>query len=1579
MGFSIPSSARLPTPKELESQTGFQTYLTKTFAADEELLSELQVLTQGLQFDSYGVFFEFLDDEGFTIPQAWTGRAGGSGLYMDPAEYYKKIAPGSAKPASSSTKKSVPKSTYADRAEELRATKPEIYEHYMELDPFEKAGDIDAELLEIMADPQAFSDYVAVQGLQDAFSQAVSGVVEVTSIEEFYDALYGKYDASGSPLMTYEEQVDFKTTEGAYNHLKAYEENLYQKGLDHVDSLLTRGDSGASNLNIKLFAVYLEAYLENPQNSMASFRALEEVLAHWNNPVGSEGRENVAVLTGFYHGIMKNLSYAQTDELRKLYLSEGGFKSPEQNPLLVGKIPKPLLDAISRIQKSVPVQMSGGFTQEVAEGKRDHSLLSALAWIDSRASYAEGPRKLFEDARELIAETLEDSQDDTNPSGIYDRITHFPEGPARDKVYAEIGIKKEWVEKIYDDLKWRVPKGSKDLLHFYEKDKRPADCPVPSWDIACDIAYSQFNCMLEDAALMAGRFVCIIGLAVVGGMTGGVGGAIVAAGVGGSVGGALDVHDMAVNLERAQVNYYSDVDETGVGSYQHVELAQREVDYATFCAAASTVASMATAGGTVAVSEALKQVGMKGLALAMGNVALNGTVGMADGTIMALTDGRIMDVAHNQEKLQLAGDEAGAEGYTPITGIILSATLGGVIGGGFSTGGEALGGALKFLKTQKIFHIKVDSDGDPARPPRISILAPDGTEVPVARVVELDESTGHAVLELEDGTLIEGDDIDLSEYADDVDMAATPRRSDSDEVTEEIPVRDSDDTESMAVSRKRDDEEGLDEPIYDDDPDDIDLSRGTYDEPTRERVYHDFLAGERVRGLSPDQAAHNARILASGVSDASPGAARVMSIDDAKLVAARLAEAKASVPPNPDHIAALIAANDGIMIADTSIPSVSADYAASKTRIADGFVNPHEGQRTVDHHGPYAKNPDGSVDPRNSTMKLIDIMEEVLVSCDGNIDVAIAKLNLRAATTDNLADGGWCVWVAKNQRRVLENPQLRALIRQATSFEDFTAFGSTYYAGQRGTPGIELQAAIFGEYNAIIKKYELKFFDRFSPAQAEAILNDACAAINKMLDPASVKSGMRRKAAEAFWTGLDAARDQARTKAFMPDVSVAGKVSVYDNTQLKGIDTLTKALAVPLAHNSSLQVTVSPMTDASGALTGKTLYFVAIPDGRKLPSGKDLLTIVGALNRAEMEKATRLGMTPIENVWGDSKSNVAFPKASSGGSVLTPAEISKILTDPAAGLFDVPTGETHAMATALDEVTEAIDDLGRFLESDSDVEHTIPSAPRPVVAEPPVVREGTAPRGMPQVRPSTATPGRNRAVRDIEGIEDVASLGAYTNKLIARARSTRETGEIPKDVVLADFANADGPVTSTDYTFVADTLETRLNQLASDATDEVTAVMRQIDELRFLAQNREMPKPAAVKPATKPVSPAPLPEATAQVLNAGNYTGVNEALEILVPILSARVKDGKPITQSTYEVYQVKLTALEKIIRGLEETGVDVKSLRENLAVCREKLQQFQVVPDETPLAPPSAVPRADQPQSDHVVPVKRRDTLPPE
>lgn len=493
------------------------------------------------------------------------------------------------------------------------------------------------------------------------------------------------------------------------------------------------------------------------------------------------------------------------------------------------------------------------------------------------------------------------------------------------------------------------------------------------------------------------------------------------------------------------------------------------------------------------------------------------------------------------------------------------------------------------------------------------------------------------------------------------------------------------------------------------------------------RTFEDNLrAQHRTAGGFPYAEASTAQVGTANMPEGR-GVATFKPVSEVEAKADKIARAT----PSPERIKRYakylvekkkMSREDALTVAEVWAEQVIADaraYQAGRTHIYDTSLpakpeTAHMDQATVDHHGRFAN-------PKNSTEQLIDRMEVTLDVVKGDrealesaaqdaasmdaarrglresghknpsakqiqeIAAAIREMNLKEVTTDNLADGAWSVWIAKNQARILADPGLRKKIAEATHFEDFTAFGSQYDSKD---PAVRLQAALFQEYGKILRDHGIVGSDRFTPDKARKVMDEALTAIDKMVFNPIVQEA----AATEFFQKVEMAKKVALESALMTKASVHSdeiQLSFFDLTKLGEFTVFQQWLALPGVapggKADTLQVSVVPMKPLEQTIEGKEikagrqLQIVAIPNGRELPSQQGLLKVLKSINRAELRQAEALGLTPKEgealkpgqlprehfsSLWFG-KDNVILPNPMKGGSLLSSERVSEILTDRA--------------------------------------------------------------------------------------------------------------------------------------------------------------------------------------------------------------------------------------------------------------------------------------------------------------------------
>lgn len=304
----------------------------------------------------------------------------------------------------------------------------------------------------------------------------------------------------------------------------------------------------------------------------------------------------------------------------------------------------------------------------------------------------------------------------------------------------------------------------------------------------------------------------------------------------------------------------------------------------------------------------------------------------------------------------------------------------------------------------------------------------------------------------------------------------------------------------------------------------------------------------------------------------------------------------------------------------------------------------------MDHHGRYFASEKPEV---NSTMKFLDHIEAFLKD-PKNKDLAEEqkaarlKRDFARVSTNNLGDGAWCIWIAKNLDLVARDPALRQRIRLATGFEDFGFFGPKAYADAKSDPAlaqaIELQQSIFKGYDQILRKYGVEGSDRFDqlPAEKQRLLMDETLRfIGQSLDDPA----FRGRNAKAFAAEVAQARENVRAAEIKPSVPGLEDIFVFDADKIPGGSLFANWGGPPLAHGKGLQLSFKALAG------GRTQFILAVPNGVQAPSLKPLGEAVQKANEA---KARELGLKDDRGaVLGRDALQFAF----SPGLLLTPQEI----------------------------------------------------------------------------------------------------------------------------------------------------------------------------------------------------------------------------------------------------------------------------------------------------------------------------------
>lgn len=330
--------------------------------------------------------------------------------------------------------------------------------------------------------------------------------------------------------------------------------------------------------------------------------------------------------------------------------------------------------------------------------------------------------------------------------------------------------------------------------------------------------------------------------------------------------------------------------------------------------------------------------------------------------------------------------------------------------------------------------------------------------------------------------------------------------------------------------------------------------------------------------------------------------------------------------------------------------------------------------KTFDHH---ARNFDPDRPEVNSTMLMLQEIEGY-VSANGTSNRALNALSRRyeRVHTDNLGDGMWAVWVARNLHRVARDPALRGLIMRATHYEDFGLFGNQALEDARSDPelarAIELQDAILNGYDGLVLRLGLdsdRFGDLGKETQAK-VYGAALGHIDRVLaDPAyraenaqafrrrveSAQSAARgaalrlsteQRAALARELGSESAVDQAAAR-------LLDDVQMVDYDQLAELGLFAGWAGQARSHDKKLLLSFKTLPpDAAGH--ARTQMILSVPHGRAYD---DLSPVGEWLKTANARAAEKLKEPNSGTVFGRAALQVAFAP----GLLLTRDEVMREL------------------------------------------------------------------------------------------------------------------------------------------------------------------------------------------------------------------------------------------------------------------------------------------------------------------------------
>lgn len=367
-----------------------------------------------------------------------------------------------------------------------------------------------------------------------------------------------------------------------------------------------------------------------------------------------------------------------------------------------------------------------------------------------------------------------------------------------------------------------------------------------------------------------------------------------------------------------------------------------------------------------------------------------------------------------------------------------------------------------------------------------------------------------------------------------------------------------------------------------------------------------------------------------------------------------------------------------------------------------------EGVPTIDHHGVFGKKPNGKTQKANTLMQVVNLSEEALratgvkdlrrPATDQQIEKAIAwiketkGIDVTRLSWESLGDGTEAAWGLMNIRRLMKEPTTRAKARRLGHFVDGASFGNRY---DRKHPEVSLGAALFGEYNRILKKYvsphlkpsqiiTIDSIGQLPPLEADAAAREAVSAVDRLF---SASPEVVQNEAKRFWDEVD------QVKRVLPKAILHSHVDPKTGRKLAeayNLETLSEfglfatwvaapdlQRGVPQAEKLPLQMTASP-----GSSPAQSMSFLAIPHGMRLALREGLMVLKDRIVSAEKAKREAIGdqRTPDWII----KPNVMLPHPMGGGTFLSPKEIFDIAADPAYGLFE-PVAESRPLPAGLFE------------------------------------------------------------------------------------------------------------------------------------------------------------------------------------------------------------------------------------------------------------------------------------------------------
>lgn len=542
------------------------------------------------------------------------------------------------------------------------------------------------------------SDYPNYTGpYNNEYSEYISSAPDSNYVE--WDP---SHDFQGATVVQNQFQSTPHTTpQDALESLQSFiADDFFQPAIDHYDALLD--DSwGYSELNAELFTAYMRG---RAVSESVAFNNIKHCLLHYD--LGNLSSENAVNAT--VSAIVAQYRNATLSLLRKKYNNGNVFSAQNYGGKNEEQVIKHFFSDASNRKGFSPEFKNHAF---LPEDEATQNYFNALLYCDSGSSEIDwenslgakelmdieksqaflSVKNLIQDARDNIQKQQNVVKNFDNPKDIYKLLMIFPTAQAQDILYDDVlSIDKELVELAS------------------QGQKKPNSIDNKTWELAKILAEGKTKYNREEWVKTGMTFGVIVAASIVGGLFGGPVGAV----SGGILTSSIDVGLEEQKRVAAQTLVYADLNNSGLGSDEYVEVLEENRNYAII---AGAVASAFGGGssGVVLTKEILEQMGIRGFwNICKYNMVAGGAMGLADGTTSGLADGRIMNTEHNEKQIELLNGDPSS--YSPLYGLAQNIIFGGIFGAvagalgtGFDFGGPEL--LLRFRnQNEPELHLKLN-------------------------------------------------------------------------------------------------------------------------------------------------------------------------------------------------------------------------------------------------------------------------------------------------------------------------------------------------------------------------------------------------------------------------------------------------------------------------------------------------------------------------------------------------------------------------------------------------------------------------------------------------------------------------------------------------------------------------------------------------------------------------------------------------------------------------------------------------------------------------------------------------------